>query len=157
MIEWLRTWFLSLIGATLVLTVLCSLLPDRPIRTVARSISAIILVVVLLRPLLGARFDRLALAYDSAQQSIDEQVEAYEQHSQDQYEELIAQQTAAYIQDRGAAYGLSCRAEVTVQWQDGVPLPYAVTLDIENSPDLSDEITQQLGIPPERQYWEGGA
>ena len=157
MIEWLRTWFLSLIGATLVLTVLCSLLPDKPIRRVARSTGAIILVLVLLRPLLGTRFDRLAMAYDDAQQSIDTQVEAYQEYSQEAYEQLIAQRTAAYIQDRGAAYGLSCQASVTVQWQDGVPLPYAVTLDIENSPALSDEITQQLGIPPERQYWEGGA
>ena len=122
MIEWIRTWLLSLVGATLVLTILYSILPKSPIRPVARSIGMLILTLVLIRPLLNTQFEQLTFAYDRAQQLIDQQVEAYREENRAQYEEIIAERVAAYIQDRGVAYGVSCHPKVTFRWQENVPL-----------------------------------
>ena len=156
MIEWLRTWLLSLIAATLVLTIFYGVLPKNPVRSVARSIGAIILVLVLLKPLLGAKFTNLKISFEDTRQRMDRQVQTYREDYQAQYEEIIAEQTAAYIQDRGIAYGISCQPMVDVRWQEEVPLPYSVHMGIQYISGLAEEISQQLGIPEERQFWEGG-
>lgn len=154
MINMIRTWLLSLIGVALILTILYSLLPNKPIRAVARSIGSLLLALLLLRPLVSTQVDRLVLSYQETGQQIDEQIAQYQQQGREEYETIIARETAAYIQNMSAAYGLSCQPKVTVQWQDHVPLPGSVSLDIPYSAALSREITKQLGIPAAQQHWK---
>ena len=46
-------------------------------------------------------------------------------------------------------------AHLAVQLRDNLPYPYEVTLDTAWNTALSNYITQELGIPPDHQYWSG--
>ena len=67
----------------------------------------------------------------------------------------IAERTAAYISDKGAALGLAVTARVEPENSpDGIPVPSAVELTGPRSAELSAYIAEELGIPPERQIWK---
>lgn len=71
----------------------------------------------------------------------------------------IEEEYAAYVQDRGAQLGVpGLKVEIEVQWAyDGVWVPYAshitATLGAQEKAALERMQRDELGIPPERQYW----
>ena len=50
--------------------------------------------------------------------------------------------------------GIDCRVQVEVRTEDGLPLPYGASLDVERDQVLSDYMAQELGIPASRQSWQ---
>ena len=66
----------------------------------------------------------------------------------------IADRTAAYISEKAASLGIDCRVQVEVRTEDGLPLPYGASLDVERDQVLSDYMAQELGIPASRQSWQ---
>ena len=52
------------------------------------------------------------------------------------------------------ALGIDCRVQVEVRTEDGLPLPYGASLDVERDQVLSDYMAQELGIPVSRQSWQ---
>lgn len=86
---------------------------------------------------------------------MERQAEAYRQEGQVQLELGIQQRTAAYISEKAAQLGLSCRPRVETAWRDGVPYPSGVTLDIAENQALAEVLTDELGIPPSQQHWLG--
>jgi stage III sporulation protein AF len=65
---------------------------------------------------------------------------------------LISQSAETYILDKAQELGLEVTVQVETQIQDGVPVPWRVTVRGDKG-DLGDWITQKLGIPQERQEW----
>lgn len=53
-----------------------------------------------------------------------------------------------------ASLGIDCRVQVEVRTEDGLPLPYGASLDVERDQVLSDYMAQELGIPASRQSWQ---
>ena len=73
---------------------------------------------------------------------------------------VIAERTGAYIEDKADELGLSVRAKVKTEEEDGVPLPVSVTLYGTENAALADYIERELGIAKEDQLWittEAGA
>jgi len=75
--------------------------------------------------------------------------------------DIIAEQVAAYIVDKAAGMGISCTAEVTLtEDAQGNALPYSVIVVGALTPAqrnaLTGEITAELAIPSQRQYYEDG-
>ena len=66
----------------------------------------------------------------------------------------IADRTAAYRSEKAASLGIDCRVQVEVRTEDGLPLPYGASLDVERDQVLSDYMAQELGIPASRQSWQ---
>ena len=74
--------------------------------------------------------------------------------------DIIAEETAAYIEEKAAAMGVKCRALVICrQAEEGFPLPASVTvlggLTEAQRRMLSGVIAADLAIPAERQYFDG--
>ena len=68
----------------------------------------------------------------------------------------IAERTAAYISDKAAGLGLTVTVRVeTAPGADGTPLPERVYLEGTRSEELSAWLAEELGIPAERQVWNG--
>ena len=114
-----------------------------------------ILLLVVLGPLAGLDLSDLSLRYQDLSRDMERQAEAYRQEGQAQLELGIQQRTAAYISEKAAQLGLSCRPRVETAWRDGVPYPSGVTLDIAENQALAEVLTDELGIPPSQQHWLG--
>ena len=156
MVEILRGWLLGLVAAALILTVLRALVPKGSIRPVARVTAGLVLLLVLLRPLAGLGGGSLRVRYDELEREITARIEDYQALHENEMESIIADSTAAYISEQAAHLGLTCRAEVRCEVRDGTPQPASAAMDIPYDAQLAAAIADDLGIPAEKQSWQGG-
>ena len=126
MMEMLQGWLLGLTAAALAVSLLTAMLPKG--ETIRR--------------------------YETYQREMDRQTEAYQAAYADSLSGDIADRTAAYISEKAASLGIDCRVQVEVRTEDGLPLPYGASLDVERDQVLSDYMAQELGIPASRQSWQ---
>lgn len=156
MMEALGKWLLSVSATALAVSVLQTLIPEGGIRRVATFIGGLLLLAVLLRPVLGVDFSSLTVGLADWSEQVEQRTAELEQTQKDALAEGIEERTAAYISDKAAALGLTVTARVeTETGEDGIPIPSAVEVDGPRSPELETYIAQELGIPPERQVWNG--
>ena len=141
MVEILRGWLLGLVAAALILTVLRALVPKGSIRPVARVTAGLVLLLV---------------RYDELEREITARIEDYQALHENELESIIADSTAAYISEQAAHLGLTCRAEVRCEVRDGTPQPATAAMDIPYDARLAAAIADDLGIPAEKQSWQGG-
>ena len=156
MIQMLKEWLFGLVAAAMLLAMLNALLPKRVFYAIGKVTGGLILMLVLLRPILGLRWDDLSGKYRDYELQIELQTEAYTQENYQQMADIIEQRLNAYIWETAAQMGLDCEAEVETQLRDGVPYPVSVTLYSDYHEGLSDRIFRELGIAPEQQHWEDG-
>ena len=136
MMETLRGWLLGLTAAALAVSLLTAMLPKgETIRRIAGLAGGLILLLAVVQPLLRVRWEELTWRYET-------------------YQRDIADRTAAYISEKAASLGIDCRVQVEVRTEDGLPLPYGASLDVERDQVLSDYMAQELGIPASRQSWQ---
>ena len=115
-----------------------------------------VLLAVLLRPALGADLSALTVSLEDWTEQVEQRTAELEQAQTNALAEGIEERTAAYISDKAATLGLTVTARVeTETGEDGIPIPSAVEVDGPRSPELETYIAQELGIPPERQVWNG--
>lgn len=154
MIEMVQQWLSGIIAAALILSVLYAMLPAGKLRKVGKLAGSLILLLVVLRPL--SRIQNVwDTSYETYDHQIQQQIEALKQKNENEMESIIAQRAAAYISDKGEQFGVHCHPTVTTRWEDGVPYPDAVTMDISFRQELSDVIAADLEIPESRQIWQG--
>ena len=147
MMETLRGWLLGLTAAALAVSLLTAMLPKgETIRRIAGLAGGLILLLAVVQPLLRVRWEELTWRYETYQREMDRQTEAYQA--------AYADRTAAYIAEKAASLGIDCRVQVEVRTEDGLPLPYGASLDVERDQVLSDYMAQELGIPASRQSWQ---
>ena len=147
MMETLRGWLLGLTAAALAVSLLTAMLPKgETIRRIAGLAGV--------QPLLRVRWEELTWRYETYQREMDRQTEAYQAAYADSLSGDIADRTAAYISEKAASLGIDCRVQVEVRTEDGLPLPYGASLDVERDQVLSDYMAQELGIPASRQSWQ---
>ena len=156
MIGALRTWLLSIIAAGLVLSILYALLPKGRLRPIVRTAGGVVLMLVILRPLTELDLEGFAVSYDDYAREIRELTEQYRAADTAELAAIIERETAAYISDKAAGLGLTVTVRVeTEPGADGTPLPERVYLEGTKSEELSDWLAEELGIPAERQVWNG--
>lgn len=150
----IRSWLIGLFASAAAVSVLYSLMPKGKLQTVARLSGGLILLLALLRPVL--RWD--SKLWESSLRRWQERVEvntlSLQGAGENRLSSLIAEKTAAYIQEKAEAMALTCHPTVTTEFREGVPFPSAVTLDVPFHGALSQIIAEELDIPRERQYWQ---
>ena len=108
---------------------------------------------MLLRPIAALRWEDLpALEAGSFSAQTEEQAQAYRQEQTDALSAIIAERLEAYIWDKGCELGLAV-AVTCAETESGVPLPDAVTIAGPYSAALSAWLTEEVGIPAEKQIW----
>ena len=150
--EAIQRWIVS-VSAMALLTGLCrSLMLPGPARRVGGMVCALLLFTVLVAPVRQIRLERLGDAltdwagqyagYSSALEETDRSLER----------SLIAQEAAAYLEDRAKALGCSCSAKVECSEREGVSVPEAVTLtgslNEEQREALRSAAVNELGLDP---------
>ena len=155
MMEMLQGWLLGLTAAALAVSLLTAMLPKgETIRRIAGLAGGLILLLAVVQPLLRVRWEELTWRYETYQREMDRQTEAYQAAYANSLSGDIADRTAAYISEKAASLGIDCRVQVEVCTEDGLPLPYGASLDVERDQVLSDYMAQELGIPASRQNWQ---
>jgi stage III sporulation protein AF len=153
-------WVLALVAVALVVALLDALTPEGSARRVMRLAGGLLLLVIMLRPLntlVGMDFS--ALVEEFAQQDSEQETDL-EDTNRELLESLTVQSTQAYIQRQGELLGVECRATVTCQWQEDLPIPWEVELmghwTEESQTALSARIAEDLGIGLEHQSYKEG-
>ena len=158
MIEALRNWLIAVAAAAFLVSLSQSLIPEGTVRKIAGFAGGLTLLLVMVRPLLGADFDHLDFHYEDYAGEISQRQTELQTQSDQTLQELIAEKTEAYILDKAAALGVDCTVRVLMEpGEDGTPIPAGAELTGEKSDALADYMEQELGIPKERQvYHETG-
>ena len=153
----LREWLTSLVAVSMLLSVAQNLVPEGSIRKIASFTGGLILLVVLLRPLLGADLSRLDLHLEDYERAIGQRQEELASAGEAELAGIIEERTAAYISDKADTLGLAVKVQVeTKPAGDGVPVPWRAELWGPRSPALATYMEEELGIPGERQVWHEG-
>lgn len=158
MTAFLREWITSILAAAMVLGILLSLMPKGSVRQVGALAAGMVLFLVILRPVLqvipGQLMDALEEQYVQAgaySGSLDAANESY-------LESIMSQRCAEYIVSQAGGMGCQVEAMVECDWQDGYPVPCAVTIrgtvDGAVKTALESDIESQLGIMPQAITYE---
>lgn len=153
MLTFLRTWLISIVAVSILLSILQSVLPEGSVRTVARTTGGLILLLVLLRPLLGVDLSVLSAVGADTSDSVNEQIAAFAAENAAQLQTLVEEKTAEAIASKAAALGISCAPRVTAEQRDGTWFPARADMDIPKAQQLSDYITEELEIDEAHQFW----
>lgn len=153
-------WVRSIAGAALVCAAASVLTPKGKVKEITKLLCGVILLLVVIQPLTktdSAQFsldmaeyrDKAALIAGDAEKTSD----ALDRR-------FIERKLNAYILDKAKDLGLSnVTAAVTVRWGEGCWYPYEARLSgnatAREKELLENAIEYELGIPKERQYWDG--
>lgn len=148
----LKDWLVSVTAAALAVALSQALTPEGTVKKIGALVGGMVLLLVMVKPVLA--IDPADLANLTA--SYIPQTEIEISQGEQMMKSLIAEKTSAYIVDKGAALGVVCRAEVTVESdKSGWPVPWAAEITGPFTPEqrdaLSKALEEELGIPPTRQ------
>ncbi len=152
-----RDYLFAIVATALAVSLISSFPQRKSIRQVVTLCGGLILLICLLRPVIYLKFGDLQdfLSQYEVDESLISQVL---EDGQNETARLITAQTEEYILDKAAQLGASVEAEVTLSaLSDSYQYPYSVTLRGRWTPaqkeNLTQYISQTLGIPEERQIW----
>ena len=149
------------VAAALAFSLISAIPLKRTFRRIVNAACGALLLMILLGPLLRLRAvdpEAYLKQFRLEDGLIDEAME----DGRNRTGALITEQTCAYILDKAAALGAEVKVEVTLAaLSEHYQYPYAAVLTGRWTPEqkreLSDYLSQTLGIPPERQKWEEAA
>lgn len=153
----MKAYLVGLTAAAILAALVRRLAPNNAAGKTAKMGAGLLILIAMLRPLgeadpLGAAQDLLKKGWQDPLSA-----QAAERGTNELLEELITDQTESYILDKAQALGLQLTAEVTTRISDYYPVPWSVrlqgTADAYQRRTLTEYISQELGIPEERQEW----
>lgn len=148
-------YFTSVIATAILGIVASSLITDPRINRIIKTVTGVLILLVLLRPLLHTNLEALS-------ENISDLLE--EQQLSEDYEALYMQKLTEQVRSTTEKYILSKAASIGAEVQVSVELthaPYPVPHSVEivgrvtreQKEILSDYLTQQLNIDPHNQRW----
>ena len=150
----LREWLTSIVAVSMLLCVAQLLIPEGTLRKIGGFAGGLILLLVLLRPILGAEVEQLTVDFEDYRTAIEEQRAVMQEEQETELAGRIAQRTAAYISDKAEALKLCVEVQVETEADaDGIPVPSTVEIRGMRSEELAMWMEQELDIPMERQVW----
>ena len=150
----LREWLTSIVAVSMLLCVAQLLIPEGTLRKIGGFAGGLILLLVLLRPILGAEVEQLTGDCEDYRTAIEEQSAVMQEAQETELAGRIAQRTAAYISDKAEALKLCVEVQVETEADaDGIPVPSTVEIRGMRSEELAMWMEQELDIPMERQVW----
>lgn len=153
-----RSWLLAIIAAALLCAVADALMPSGPVKRVGRLVCGLVLIGAILSPLSALDLEGSRRWLEGYFVSVRDREAELEETVNDQIKVIIEQKLAAYIVDKAAQLGLTCRARVEcTASEDGVYLPIrtevagSMTADVQGK--LIRIIEEDLGVPAQAQIY----
>ncbi|MCD7838279.1 MAG: hypothetical protein LUG65_05130 [Clostridiales bacterium] len=128
MLESLRQWILAVTAVSL-LTALCqALMPPGPVKRVSNLTCGLLIFIVLVQPAVRADYTQLLADFQDYYAGLGDYDTALVETNSALTEELIARNTAAYIEDKAEGAGIACAVTVSCGQREEVPMPETVTV-----------------------------
>jgi len=161
MIELIRQWITGVTCAAMLIAVAQTLVPVGAVKRVMNFTSGLLLITVIALPLFridGTDLSGYLMEYEIKFSQPNDQLR---EENEAMMKDIIATQCEVYLQNQAREIGLDCDFEVyCAMSEEGYPVPYVVhitgELTAEQQRTLILLIAQELGVPVERQYWNGG-
>lgn len=154
--EGLRTYALSVISAALLVSILMDLWEKSAFRKQLRLVAGVFLATIFFRPLLRLTVPDLSLSRSFFSEAGELAAQDGEKRYIQSLSQLIQQEAQAYILKEAAAIGAEVQVELELDTGDP-PAPCSVTLrgsfDGSQEEALSKLLSEEFGIPKERQTW----
>ena len=154
----MRQWIPGIFSASLLAAMALALCPKGRVREVTRLVCGIVCALAVADPLIKLDTDRLASAIAEYSQQAEILAEDGEEEGKMLERTYIEEECAAYICSKAAQRGVSAAgASVQARWDDEalIWVPWSAAVEAAYSAELSALIEQDLGIPAERQEWNG--
>ena len=153
-----RSWLLTVIGASLICALADALMPQGPVRRVGRLVCGLVLLGAILSPLTQLDLSRGQRWLEDYLASLDNREAELTETVNSQMKVIIEQEYAAYILDKAAQLGLDCDVRVECGLsEDGLYLPVRTEVaglsTAGEQEQLIRVIEQDLGVPAERQFY----
>ena len=153
--EALKDWLLAVLAVSLLTAIAQAVMPEGSVKAVGRLACGLLVFLAVARPVLGIDYARLTSVIRSYTELTQQTESELTETKNSLTESIIAQETAAYIQDTTETLGLDCTAAVDWDWsEDGLPTPTEVIvtgdLTFAERETLTDTLTQELGLERER-------
>lgn len=159
--EQIGTWLVGVTCAAVVVAAAESLTPQGTIKKIGRLTGGLVLLLAMLQPLAGWRGLDLGDWLEDYQSRVEGYSGRLEEENQNLMEQIIVEETGAYIVDKAAQLDLVCTVRVTTETgKEGVPIPVSAEIrgpyTAQQREELTRIIADELGIPEERQSyrWE---
>ena len=156
--ELIREWLLGVTGMAFLLALAEGLMPEGTAKKVGKLTGGLLLFLTMFRPIAALDFDGLARQLEQYDWGGDTAYTALEEENQKMAADIIAGETAAYIEQKAAALGVDCTAEVTCRRDEyDLQVPYSVRItgafSAETQAALCRIVEQELDIPAGRQSY----
>lgn len=153
-----RSWLLAVIAAALLCAVADALMPSGAVKRVGRLVCGLVLIGAILSPLAALDLEGSRRWLEDYLISVQDREAELEETVNGQIKVIIEQKLSAYIVDKAAQLGVTCRAQVEcVLSEDGLYLPIrtevagSMTADVQGK--LIRLIQSDLGVPAEAQIY----
>lgn len=150
-------YLLAIVAAALAVSLAASIPQKKSIKQIVTLLGGAILLIALIRPVISLHFGDLE-EYLSRFEPDEALISGALQQEQNETSALITQATREYILDKARELGASVEVEIELAaLSDSYQYPYRVRLTgtwtVGQRQELSEYISQTLGIPEERQIW----
>lgn len=157
MTEAIRNYLLSVSATAILLVTAQSVLPDGAVRKVVGYAGSLILLLVVLSPIAKLDSDRIARTLSRFQVETEFLETGVQTGNRELLAEVISKRCETYILDKARALGIVLHAEIELQETADYPYPVGVKLtgrvNAVQKEALSADISENLGIPENRQEW----
>lgn len=153
-----RSWLLAVIAAALLCAVADALMPPGAVKRVGRLVCGLVLIGAILSPLAALDLEGNQRWLEGYLVSVQTRETELEETVNSQIKVIIEQRYAAYIVDKAAELGLTCRARVECRLsEDGLYLPVRTEITGSMTADVQGKlirlIQSDLGVPAESQIY----
>ena len=145
MVELLGNWLMGVTCAAMILALAEGLSPAGGPKRAARLAGGLLLLLAVVKPLLSLDGSALTQAMTEYRLDAEWSAQALEGENKTLMKDIIEAQTAAYIQDKAAALGITCTVQVEADQAAEYPVPKVVTI----TGALSREEQQRLAAVDE--------
>lgn len=154
-------WILGLAASALIAGLALAVTPKGRVRNILKLVTGAVMVIALVSPVMHFDLSLFSVNAELAREELQAVQENVDETGDRLNRDIIERECAAYILDKAQGLGIDVQSvSVTAKWGDeGVFYPYeahiAARLSGEQKVALSRAIEAELGIAPERQYWNG--
>lgn len=153
----IKEYLLSVAASAMLLSLIQTILPKDSVRRVAVFIGGLLLVLAVVSPIVDLDYDSLAQSITDFRAEATE-IETYAASSdRELMAEIIKEQCRTYIWDKANELGANLEVEVTLSKDGDYPYPVSVILigklTSEQRSQLTEYISRNMDIPPQRQEW----
>ena len=155
----MKTYLLTVVAASFLYSLIANFLTNGKCKKILSFIGTLLMTVTVLSPLAKLDATKMSKAIAELQLETEEWKTGVDIQNRELIGVLIKQKSEAYVLDKAEAMEVALSLEITLQDDGGYPYPYRISIDgtwtEEEKHKLSIMISEDLGIPAERQEWNG--